>query len=58
MGVSTNAILAFGFNIADEDEMPDKLDAAGREYPDDDDSFFEFETVAAREAGIAIPDVE
>lgn len=54
MGVSTDAILAFGFNIADEDEMPEKLAAAGHD-PEEYDGYFDFDLVVAREVGLTEP---
>ncbi len=54
MSQSTDAILAFGFDLGEE--LPEKLVAAGRESDDEDDGEgFQWEMVAASLAGISPP---
>lgn len=49
MGVSTDAILAFGFDLGLEDEKPAFLQIEGDDAPEDFDDFI------GREAGIVYP---
>lgn len=58
MGTSTDAILAFGFDLGDpEDGELDKLLEAGRENDEDEDTF-DPDTLLARDAGVQPPTVE
>jgi hypothetical protein len=53
MGTSTNATVAFGFDLGDE--LPEKF----RDTEcDDDDGGFDWEDIAAAEAGVIAPDGE
>jgi hypothetical protein len=54
MGVSTDAILAFGFNLLDEEESLAAL--FGEQSKDDDGEAFEFDDWIARQAGATYPE--
>ena len=53
MGQSTDAILAFGFDLGEE--LPDRLLEAGGSYEDEGADGFEWQKVAASLAGLAPP---
>jgi hypothetical protein len=52
MGTSTDAILAFGFDLGEQEELPDALLAACR---DDDEGGFAFDSLVAKEIGLVEP---
>ena len=58
MGTSTNAILAFGFDLGVEDteELPEKMLEDNRDIDEEDG--FDFNRVAAKMAGIEQPSVK